>query len=478
MSQRNTNRTEHLKTVILVVLFFTTILLLYLLWTLDAQNRFHLPDILPQRQALEVPKAEDMLIPEQVVYGIGDGSYRQTETETQRIFEKGLLALRTLFAEEGASVSEITQAQFQDAMREYRSLAINFAYVIPFGELCNRWEILRPAGSEVIQGMKALAFSEAAVRSLFIADPEGNKYYRIYGQSEADVFAGMTEGMDLTELTAYYTVGNILGGDNDRLIPLTAQSDLVPLRWREESEAVSQSVRQALAEALFGENLDFVRRITDNFGNVTYMYGYGQKTFTQQVDGVLEYKNETSDEANGGFFGDLETALAFMAAHGTWDGADERELRFFLTNVQAVSAGRQEGYRFWFGSKIMDQSLFYENSSPLQIEVLDGQISYYRRDLISVESNGRTGGLRSAQDPANVIARNYNHIYNVMTGNLLSVNEESAFEYVADAVREIRMGLVRIANDDWLQPAWVLETTGGQMFYFSLYEAIPIGMSE
>ncbi|MDD3290572.1 MAG: hypothetical protein PHT29_06785, partial [Eubacteriales bacterium] len=66
MSQRNTNRTEHLKTVILVVLFFTTILLLYLLWTLDAQNRFHLPDILPQRQALEVPKAEDMLIPEQV----------------------------------------------------------------------------------------------------------------------------------------------------------------------------------------------------------------------------------------------------------------------------------------------------------------------------------------------------------------------------------------------------------------------------
>jgi hypothetical protein len=126
----------------------------------------------------------------------------------------------------------------------------------------------------------------------------------------------------------------------------------------------------------------------------------------------------------------------------------------------------------------MDHPVFYEGGAPIEIEVLDGQISYYRRDVISVDADGAAGEPRPAQDPANVIARNYNHIYNVMTGNLLSVNEESAFEYVAAAVREMRMGLVRISNDDRLQPAWVLETADGHVFYFSLYEAIPIGMSE
>ena len=477
MSQGKTNRAEHIKTVILVVLFFTTILLLYLLWSLDSQSRFHLPDILPQRQTLEAPEAESMLIPDQVVYGMGDGSYRQTEADTRVIFEKALLTLQTMFGESGAAVSEITEEQYQDAMGQYRSLAISFAYAIPFGELCGRWEIPQPSGAEVIQAMNALAFSEAAAQSIFIADLQDNKYYRLYAQSETDVFAGMTEGEDLSELTAYYTVGNILGGENDWLIPLTAQSSLVPLRWHEESEEASQNVQQALAEALFGENFDFVRRITDNFGNVTYMYGYGQKTFTHQVDGVLEYKNETLDETAGGFFRDLETALSFVAAHGTWDSIDGREIRFFLTDVQAVTAGRQEGYRFWFGSKIMEQPLFYESGTPIEIEVLDGQISYYRRDVISVLTGSESGAHRPVQDPANVIARNYNHIYNVMTGNLLSVNEESAFEYVAGAVREIRMGLVRIANDDWLQPAWILETSGGHVFYFSLYEAIPIGMN-
>ena len=65
-----------------------------------------------------------------------------------------------------------------------------------------------------------------------------------------------------------------------------------------------------------------------------------------------------------------------------------------------------------------------------------------------------------------------------MTGNMLAVNEESAFEYVAQAVEDIRMGLVRIANDDRLRPAWILATESGQVFYFSLYEATPIGMGK
>ena len=478
MSQRKTDRIEHLKTGILVVLFFTTILLLYLLWSLDSQSRFRLPDILSQRQAAETPEAERMLLPDRVIYGLGDGSYRLKDSDTTETLEECLLALREISGESDASITEITAEQYGEAIREYRSLAINFAYAIPYRELCARWEIPRVQGAELVIGADTLAFSQASAQSIFIAERRENKYYRLYSQRDVDLFSVMTEQEDLSKLTACYTVGTILGGENDRLIPLSAESNLVPLRWYEESEETSQDVRRTLAEALFGENFGFVRRITDTFGNVTYMYGYGQKTFTQRVDGVLEYKNETSEGAAGGFFRDLETALSFVSAHGTWDSLDGRELRFFLRDARAVSAGKQEGYRFWFGAKMLDQTIYYESGVPIEIEVLDGQISYYRRDVISVETGGETYGFRPVQDPANVIARNYNHIYNVMTGNMLAVNEESAFEYVAQAVEDIRMGLVRIANDDRLRPAWILATESGQVFYFSLYEATPIGMGK
>ncbi len=478
MSQDKTTRTEHLKTVILVVLFFTTILLLYLLWSLDSRGSFRLPDILPQRAATQAPEAESLLVPDRVVYGMGDGSYRQREEETRAVFREGLSALRALCGEPGAAVAEITREQYEEAMLTYRSLSIDYAYGIPYGELCSRWEIPSVTGMEQIGAMSALSFSEASGESVFIAEGEADKYYRLYGQSGTELFASLWEREELESLTACYTVGNILGGGNPSLIPLSAESDLSTLGWKEESEEASKDLRQALAESLFGENFDFVRRITDSFGNITYMYGYGQKTFTQRVDGVLEYKNETPEAAAGGFFGDLETALAFVAAHGTWGSLDGEEIGFYLSDAQPVSAGKREGHRFQFGAWIDGRSLYYEDGVPIEIEVLDGQISYYRRDVISVDGNVRRPGLRPAQDPANVIARNYNHIYNVMTGNVLSVNEESAFQYVALAVREIRTGLVRIANDERLQPAWILGMENGQKFYFSLYEAIPIGMTK
>jgi hypothetical protein len=285
----------------------------------------------------------------------------------------------------------------------------------------------------------------------------------------------MAESEESITLSVCYTIGNILGGDNQELMPLFEESSLMPVRWKSDSEETSQSIRLLLLESLFGENLDFVRRIADNAGNVTYLYGYGKKTFTYQSDGVLEYKNEAADATAGGFYKDLETALSFAAVNGLWDGAEASGLRLTLRNAEVISNGKQEGYRFGFGAHIAEHPLYYEAGLPLIVEVLDGQVSYLRSDMIAVERMPAHGQEKPVQDPANVIARNYNHIYNVSTGNVLSVNQDIAFQYVVSSVRDVRVGLVRLLNNEWLQPAWILETRGGQRFYFSLYEAIPIG---
>lgn len=479
MSEQKINPIEKAKNVLLVVLFFTTILLLYLIWAPENYNRFSLPAILSQKEQAQIPEIERTLLPDKIVYSYGDGSFKLLNKEPQDIFSFAVEQLKTLNEETNKLVSEITAAQFKEGIEQYKSAYISFNYGIPFKELCLRYHIQSTAELDSIGSINLVAFSEADKKSIFIYDADVDKYYRILSSKENTAVKDLFEIIVEENPIVYYRVGTILGGKNNALIPLILTSKLSPIQYKEESEEVSESIRKALAESLFGENFDFVRRITDHFGNVTYMYGYGQKIFSSTVDGILEYKNEVIEGVQGGFFGDLETALSFVAAHGTWDSLDGQEIEFYLADAQKISKDKKNGYQFSFGSFILGEKVFYENGFSIEIKILDGQVSYYKRNVIS-SYVGQTFNQNPelAQDPANVIAQNYNHIYNVMTSNTLAINEEKAFIYVTDSISSVETGLVRIENDRTLQPAWIIHMDNGSSFYFSLYEARPIGLSK
>ncbi len=478
MSEQRVKRIEFVKTLILVVLFFTTILFLYLLWSLDSESTFRLPSILSQEE-VEPPQIEALLIPKSVIYSQGDGSYKLAAEDLDQSFYAALSELRTLGNSDSVLVSEVTAQQYQEAIAGYQSVIISFDYGLPFNEVCSHYDINRATGFDTVEFMNSISFSEAAKESIFIYDQKKDRYYRLVADKESTVVEDQFLSIQDELLTSYYTIGNISGGDNTALIPLAVSSNLIPVEYYEESEEASENVRQALAESLFGENFDFVRRITDSFGNVTYMYGYGQKTFFTGIDGVFEYKNATVEGISAGFFGDLETALSFVAMHGTWSSLDGQAIEFYLKNVQDIADERKKGYHFSFGVKILGQEVFYENGESIEIEILAGQVAYYKRDVISVApEEAYDTAPKPTQDPANVIAQNCNHIYNVMNDSMLTINSEEAFEYVADSVVSVQTGLVRVQNDQNLQPAWIIHMNNDQRFYFSLYEARPIGLSE
>ena len=477
MSEQKVNRIERAKTILLVVLFFMTILLLYLLWSPEYQSRFRLPNILSQREQAETPEAENVLLPDKVAYSYGDGSFILLTKNPQDAFAFTVSQLKAINASSSKSVSEITADQFKEGIDQYKSAFLSFNYGIPFNELCERYDILNTAEFDNIGDVYLIAFSEADKKSIFIYDDNTQKYFRIVLDMENnavnDLFAIISE----EKSAAYYRIGTIFGGDNDALIPLVLTSNLSKIRYKEESDEDSESVKKALAESLFGENFDFVRRITDNFGNITYMYGYGQKTFTSYVDGVLEYKNEVVPGSGNGFFGDLEVALSFVATHGTWDSLDGQNLEFYLVDAKEISDEKRTGYQFSFGAIIMGEKVFYEDGFPIEVRILDGQVAYYKRNVISIyKEQIFDGNSTLAQDPANVIAQNYNYIYNMMTNSVSDVNEETMFEYVANSVTSVEAGLARIENERNLQPAWVIHMDNGSSFYFSLYEARPIGL--
>ncbi|NCB42079.1 MAG: hypothetical protein EOM59_05615 [Clostridia bacterium] len=479
MRMQKINHIEKAKTILLVVLFFTTILLLYLLWSSEYQSRFNLPDILSQREQVQVPEVENVVLPSKVVYSFGDGSFKLLTKNPQEVVAFVVLQLKELNETANKVVSEITAEQFKEVIDQYKSAFISFDYGIPFDEFCLKYDIYNTTEFDSIMNINLIAFSEADQESIFIYDDNRGKYYRIVSGKESTAVQDLSEIITRENATVYYRVGSIFGGENDSLIPLILTSKLLPIYYKEESEEASKSVRKALAESLFGENFDFVRRITDNFGNVTYMYGYGQKTLTNYIDGVLEYKSEVLSGTRGGFYGDLETALSFVATHGTWDSLDGQDIEFYLVDAKEISEDKKSGYEFSFGTFVFGEKVFYEKGFPIEVKILDGQVAYYKRNVISIyDGQGFRENSIIAQDPANVIAQNYNYIYNVMTNNALAVNEDKAFEYVAASVSSVETGLVRIENDSSLQPAWIIHTDQGSSFYFSLYEARPIGLKK
>jgi hypothetical protein len=406
----------------------------------------------------------------------GDGSYQLADENLDQKFAGALIELRRLSNSASILVSEVTSQQYQEAMSGYKSIILSFDYGIPFDEICFRYEIKKATGFDVIESMNSLSFSEAAKESIFIYDRAKGKYFRLLADEESSVVADEFSKLQRDEMLSYYTVGNILGGQNPALIPLTTDNSLSSVRYDKESQEASEEIKQALAESLFGENFDFVRRITDSFGNVTYMYGYGQKTFSTSVDGVFEYKNETLEGNSAGFFADLQTALTFVAMHGGWDSPDGQQAVFYLKNAQGIADGKKEGYRFSFSIELWGEEVFYESGFSIEIDVLAGQISYYKRDVFSVDDDYKTS-FRPAQDPANVIAQNYSYIYSNMDSNVFSVNEE-AFDAVASRISSVQTGFVRIQSDRVLRPVWIIQMNNGQRFYFSLYEATPIVQSK
>ena len=160
----------------------------------------------------------------------------------------------------------------------------------------------------------------------------------------------------------------------------------------------SKEVGTDAARAVFGDTFSFVRRITDSFGNVTYMYGYGEKNLYLYAEGAIEYRTTVS--------GGVVTGL------------------------------RREG---------IDPGTY----TP--------------------------GENRAAASPANVIANNSNHIYNILKGSVLAPASDEAFDFAAKAVRSLAPGYYADPSRKLLVPAWVLKASGGEMFYFDLYEGTPLG---
>ena len=465
---------ENFKNVILVVLFITTILFLYLLWSDSGTSSFKLSGILPfGRGEFAAPDCGSVILPDYLACGEGDGSFTLNIGDTAPELARTVELLKK-FVASPVSVYNVSGYQCKEALTRYKASFLSWSYTLPFTDFCEYYGIESISGMESVR-MTGIGLSSAADDSIFIIDNKNGVYYRLISDElklsplEPTPKSSFSDGI-------YYTVEEILGCSSLALLPIIESSKQAPCRYESEAATAPESMRMAMAEGAFGDTFDFVRRITDSFGTVTYMYGYGQKTLTAMPDGSYEYKAETSGES-AGFFGDLKTALNFVAACGGWEGEGVESISYRLADAKSIGSGKSGGYAFSFAAYVRGRRIYSESGYPIELRVSAGNVEYYARNVIELRAFAEREPA-SVSEAANVIASNAGHIYKVMNDDALSATTDEAFSFVADAIVSARMGYYRYERDDSLVPCWAVEMSDGSTFFFDLYEGLPLGFSK
>lgn len=470
-------RIEKIKDLILVVLFFSTILLLYFFWENQLFENFQLPDIVNSQEEYESIPLEEVIVPDNIYASSGNGVYVKVYSGKRDLWKRALGEIQKFGESSGIFVGEITREQYLDAMSGYTSVQFDLGYEVPFAQFCEYYKIARSQSYDTVEAVSTIAFSGASGESLFIVQEQKGKYYRLVSDGERTQLRTIAEEIAASDDASYYPISEVMGVENTTMIPWEASVSYGPLKWETERQRGEDEDVTALAQSFFGENFDFIRRMVDTKGNVTYMYGYGQKTFIRYADGPFEYKEEAGNGSGGtpSFYGSLDTALQYVAAHGSWRTFDDEAVSVFLSRAVSIEQNKQKGYRFEFGLMAGDLPVFYEQGIPLAVEVVNGQVTYYQRNLIQYD-------LPEVQDVsvqtnvANVIASNYTAIYQLLNPQeaMTRAPKEEWFDEVVAGINDARLGYFRsVSNAESAErqemvPAWVVTVNNRLRVFFDV----------
>ncbi|MBQ4507061.1 MAG: hypothetical protein II971_07405 [Firmicutes bacterium] len=461
---------ERIKMAVIVVLFMSTILLLYLLWT--PQGGVDFAGLIGRRgRTASLPEAKGLIQAGFAVSGNGSGSFTRSEDTDGDIQEAAMAELEGFLAQSYVESASISREQYELAMSGWPSVRISYDAELPFSAFC---AICSPESALSIRDdvmMKTLSFSEAAADSVFVTDAEGNTQRFVFGEARDSVELLLSQFGD--DSVPCYAAKDLLG-HGDAMLALTGESGL--RRISASNESADSDFGTDAARGIFGDTFSFVRRMVDSFGNITYMYGYGDKNLYLYTDGGTAYSASEEGALQTGFAEDLDTALGFAAVCG---GLSEDEWGGMRLTGYSESGSRIKTRVFEFSQTAGGRAVFGAKGPALRITVTGGSVTELAREGLKY-SAGSADELRQTISPANVIANNSHHIYNVLHGSVLAAASDEAFEYAAGETESLTLGYFAdpLQGGAELIPCWVLRSRSGVRFYFDLYEGTPLGYSD
>ncbi len=463
------NIIENIKSVLLVVLMISTILLLYFFWGDVSLEDFKLSDNQDNYQALDI---KELIVPSQIIISLGEDSYKLGEKNKWSEMVMGL----DEFMQSGTLiVEEITKEQYEKVMK-ISSIRAKFNYQLSLSDFCYAYGFKTAPSFDTIETISELGYGTISKESLLIYDAKKMKYYRIIIPNDAKRLEQLLGALIEEDSPIYYTIGKYLGGGvtNTTFIPITLKTNLHDFEYNREIFSKQNDSVSTIAQSYFGKTFDFIRKIEEGNGTVIYMYGYGEKVLIVNKNGVIEYKEEsTGTNSEVGYLESLKTALNFIGTHGAFEASNGSKYVPYIKSVEMDPNGKK-GFRFTFGLEVNDYKVYYQDRDPIIIEITENQVTYFNRDLseynnIMVEE--KKDVYKEVYSAINMLAENFSYFKNEM-------GMAGTFEEIADRVILVEPGYAVIRDETQTKgsakAAWIVGFDGMEA-YFDLYTTNPLG---
>ena len=339
---------EYFKTIILVVLFLITILLLYLCFNQHGRS-FSIADIIPTRNktaaSVDFTKYTN---PSYIVQSNGDGSFSISFENKERFLDATKECAQSLIASSTAKIEKVTEEEFRRKALEDKAFQAIFSFDVPFNDISTELTGKQLDLPEGFEGFNTILFADSSKECFYVRDSYDGYYKIVAGENYYSIDRLSREFVPnektLSISANIYNIERIL-----EAYGLVPEIDILEVNT------------DHVAEAIFGDTFDFVRKITDSFGNETYMYGYGQKRLSVNIDGSIEFKEETGTENTHDFYTDLEAALNFIAK------TVGLENNFMITRIDNHESPGGFYYRF----------TFLDGDREIIMDIYNSEVSYF-----------------------------------------------------------------------------------------------------
>jgi hypothetical protein len=476
---KRTSIKETIKSIVIVVLTLSTILLLYVFWKDLSFNQLSFSEIdldfgFGDEEEMPAERlVEDIALPSAIIIGTGEGDYF-VKTDTKELYgspedPSSLVSVICGFGKgEELFIEEISEEQYKEAYK-YKSVRAVFNYLVPILDYYKFKGEKAFSGVEDVSNLSEIGFSEVAKDSVLAYDAQQNRYFRIVtGETGSDWMDTFFAAHDFSEEASYYPLEAFLGEGNgtDVMVPMYMESDMTV---REASLGRDPAADLIRAKAFFGKTFDFVRKIEEAGGKVIYMYGYGETTLILAEDGSIEYKAGESGRQTLNYFEALDTAIKFIDRHEPvpTGGAVLPGIRL---EKSSIDDSGYKTYRFEFSQMVGGEEIFFKDGPSVVVEVSGGVVSYFyaKRPFVAEPS----ADAKQAKEPVfaaiNTIAANYESIAQML-------GEELTMEEVAQRLTSVKYGY--LCEEGALSPVWEIKAAGlNESLYFDLYTAKSYGL--
>lgn len=328
---------------------------------------------------------------------------------------------------------------------------------------------------------------EGNVRSLYVFDAVNSKYYLIKHKTMQHDVGALIDAVKNTEIVDYRKLSDrfSLSSTVDALYD-TLNYELIPYQYdfivsgikvqnevRMEDAYFNQDV-SSISGSVFGNRLDFVKKLKDVNDSVVLMYGYGDKSLTVSKIGNIAYRQKFDPQSSKL----LNFKDAFSLAAGKLENFGFMPEGIFLASYEYDKVTKT--YTFNFNYKLNSLSIaeLDQRVDPIRIKVQENQVVAIDKNIKSFAGEYTPADFINSSRmftiddciTSNIVELN---VYYLQDNNIQD-NTLEKYKYYYAIVSEIKSIELKYfeesdQSEQYMIPVWEVKI-GNRVYIFNAYD--------